>query len=419
MTKKEATRIEKQKAKKLIEYFEENRLRKEKESVFEQIIARFFKLELESMEMGIKFDPENYESKKDNDIILKFIETNPKDLGYFSVFDFDDKYVPQIEINKKFYYPKLAHKNKFVRKETIKMLLNTLFHETEHYHQYLMIKNCESSKEAMVYARDELIHSVLDSVYTKNYLEYATENDAAIKAMERTEEIVGEDDYFEEDKTIKNGKLMAGEYGIYKYCNMQEGIYPCTEERDDATQLIMEKVLPDESKKKMLLYYPILLKEYNEDFTRKTPQELITNMKGEISYIRGLNFLSEVQKEKKVKDVKEMYYEIFNRTFKTITNTTLLDDMLQSTSKTEVIKLIQDIHEYFRIQMILKVKAVQKMCEAELKIDDIQEGTKDYERIMEEGEERQTRILQNEACRRILYKDIQDYLLHEEKMQYR
>ena len=103
MTKKEATRIEKQKAKKLIEYFEENRLRKEKESVFEQIIARFFKLELESMEMGIKFDPENYESKKDNDIILKFIETNPKDLGYFSVFDFDDKYVPQIEINKKFY----------------------------------------------------------------------------------------------------------------------------------------------------------------------------------------------------------------------------------------------------------------------------------------------------------------------------
>ena len=200
---------------------------------------------------------------------------------------------------------------------------------------------------------------------------------------------------------------------------MQEGIYPCTEERDDATQLIMEKVLPDESKKKMLLYYPILLKEYNEDFTRKTPQELITNMKGEISYIRGLNFLSEVQKEKKVKDVKEMYYEIFNRTFKTITNTTLLDDMLQSTSKTEVIKLIQDIHEYFRIQMILKVKAVQKMCEAELKIDDIQEGTKEYERIMEKGEERQTRILQNEACRRILYKDIQDYLLHEKKMSYR
>lgn len=190
MTKKEATRIEKQKVKKLIEYFEENRLRKEKESVFEQIIARIFKLELESMELGIKFNPEHYDREKNNDIILKFIETTPKDLGYFSVFDFDDKYVPQIEVNKKFYYPKLAHKNKFVRKEALKMLLNTLFHETQHYKQYLMIKRCESNNDAMIYARDELIHSVLDSVYTKNYLEYATENDAAIKAMERIEKLL-------------------------------------------------------------------------------------------------------------------------------------------------------------------------------------------------------------------------------------
>ena len=381
MTVEERREIEKKEVKKYLEYFKNNKYEennKEAISLLLNTLTKVFKLELDNMELGLKFNEEKPYDIENNDIGLYFLSQgynekeakrfgdNRRQVGGF-VCDFEGK--PHIDLDINYLLEGLKVEDEDIRLENAQHILFSLLHEMRHYKQYLMTRYCISSREAMTFSKDYAVNCFINKFYENNYKDSAIENDANESASKLFQEILGEDDYFSQANTLYKSKFNTSKY---RYSALDENGKPINVigYKEEITDHLVEFLVCKEKIKNIFDIAPILLKEYNEDFTRKTTSEVISNMKSELNFLSRIDFLEEDKKQKLIRDSKEMYYDIIFRTFECITEEEY-DKVIREFGENEIIELIEEMIDSFEERREMQLDLIDKMFRIRTKTGNI------------------------------------------------
>lgn len=118
----------------------------------------------------------------------------------------------------------------------------------------------------------------------------------------------------------------------------------------------------EEERQKAFSEFPVLLKQYNRDGTRKSARVLLRNMLNEIEQIREREGIDEKEKEDLIKDCEGMYFELLYR------------EIIERNSKFSQIKilmlkyygssngedLVDKMSKYFREKLNANIKTIEE-----------------------------------------------------------
>lgn len=325
MTKEEKIELQREQISSLISKYSQKELFIGDKSAIKEIndaVTRVFQLEIQSL--GKKFDPNNLE---ENDISLELLKDAKP--GYEGachmnvVRDEDGNAVGKrysIAINMSTFYDKLSSYRKEDRIAGCKYLFRDVFHEIRHYRQDLMMESGVSSKETLMFVRDQIMSNYLNKFYsedeiTGNYHEYSLETDAEATAFSQYVSVMGEEDT--EFEKIRDTKIAEHVLSRYKIdTESYDGHYYNSnglQERDDATVSVMDEILQNKDELELLEIFPILQKEYNPDGSKKTIKQLIQNMNKEKQDLLSTNEFSDIEKDELITSCEEMYTELIYR----------------------------------------------------------------------------------------------------------
>jgi len=328
-------------------------------TTMKKIIATVFQQEVE--ELGLRFSEDLTE---ESDILLKYI--NDQNVGFSQNTTCDriknaegtyNDAKPAITINNYRYYENLQSDIPELRLETCKKLFQGIFHEFEHYRQYLKMQSNVSSKEGIRYARDWVISDsgLADSkIYKDNYANFFIENAANEKSYIQYN-LIMEEGFSQNDINAKTRNMI---FSTYAY-DFGDGIVE-VEDRNDMSVRILDDLIISQNKTELLLMYPMLQKEYNLDGTKKNIQDLVRDMKAEASAILSDSTLSEDEKTRLSKDANEMYYELICRAMQREDNKDALQ-LLQVFSREEIQRLVSDMQQYFLTEKRDKIEALNEI----------------------------------------------------------
>ncbi len=304
---KENRKKQKEIIEKIIKKFSNERFQEENEkqkNELEKAIKEVFDLEMEQLE-------EKYPYK-----LQIYIEDEEED-NLDGMYDYND----YIEINIKNNFEYLESDNPEQRKYGIKQIFSTVFHEIEHHRQYQMSLSEVSSKEAIKYAQDyALITYIERRFYNENWGALALENDAEGTAVKALIEILGyslekEVEMLIYDLNKKSSLLITNDVKS----NSGEEFDMVEQDREEATEKILDTLITQRKETEILEDYPILKKKYHEDGTKRTVKELIENMIKEKIHIANMEELKKSEKKLATQQSEEMYLELIYQALKTTT----------------------------------------------------------------------------------------------------
>lgn len=232
---------------------------------------------------------------------MRFSRSNIDDeTGYFTTYTYEKKLkiiALEIYINENF--------NEYVlknQKETpidpFVSILDNVFHELHHMRQDLMARTGVSSYISLIYAKEDFIKEREPEVYGKNHNAMRIEEDAEIESVKKRQEVCALD------------RRLQKQYSSF------HKIGDTKIQRDDFAFDMFDKLMKEEDNRYILKVYPVLQKEYNEDGTKKSLNQLLENMKLEIEETLNMDSLSDSEKDTLIKDCKGMYFEILHREMK-------------------------------------------------------------------------------------------------------
>lgn len=298
-------------------------------------------VELEAQEMGYKtrvilgeINIKKLRRMEDNgELFLRFSRSNiDEKLGYFAVDiskDFPTPRVPEIYINEN-YHEYALENYKDTQIDPFISIIDNVFHELRHMQQYLMARTGVSSYISLIYAKERFIIDRYYKIYEKNHDSMRMEEDANIEAVKNWQEVYAAE--------RRNQKLYSSSHKI--------GI--TKKQRDDFACDMFDKLIKKEGNRYILKVFPVLQKEYNEDGTKKSLNQLLENMKSEIEEILNMEGLSDSEKDILMKDCKGMYFEILYREMKK--KSTLLDItcLAETYDKENNTLLFSEMKSYFQ-----------------------------------------------------------------------
>ena len=262
-------------------------------------------------------------------------------------------------------YKDLASDDKNIRLEACENAFIALFHEIQHYRQYMLTQSMVSNKNALLYAKEFVAKKILeDKFYSpkyeeSNYYELATENNAYyvgadkyLKIVDQNKEDLLEEKefynaYFSESKLSVDVLTKDGQKQ-FKYEDLQE--------KDDAlTKILDETITPEYIEK-----YPILQKEYNKDGSKKDTNQLVNNFHEELKSISNLELGNE-EKEILIKDTNEMYYELI---YKEISkNSNNIENILKDLDYSKFLSIINNMSNYFLKEKERRIANCKTLCQ--------------------------------------------------------
>ncbi len=337
----------------LLDYFENNKLEEgnvEQRKQIQEKIEEIFNLEMENMK-------EDFESN----IELIFNKHGQKGV----MGEYRDNKSVTLYTNQLF--EALKSDDKEERIDGCGEVLSTLFHEVQHHRQYLMATNEVSSKEAMDFAKEFAVIDLLqENFYNENYDNLDTEKDAEEVAQRKTVELTGGNSEAKyemlknslEKRTEEESLKVDSDNGYYKY-------QFDSQEKDEMMDDILTDLIVVKGHSEVLERYPILRKIYKNDrgfIVRRTPREMIKEMKKEQQEILDNKFLSEEEKKEAIKDSKEMYIDIIYKRIRKGTPA-----LIKEIDKKDLEELLNDMEDNFKAQKLEKLLKANEVTELKYK----------------------------------------------------
>lgn len=307
MTREEKERKEKKIISSFITHFSKHKLdiNDENELVYiKKALTDVFRLEIE--ELGYKIKGEETESEKFME--LSFINSKDESAG--------TQQWEAIELNLYELLNDLNSDNKLKRIFSCIIIFQNLFHEIQHQRQDLLIRLNICSRDAMLYAKEQLMCIIMDKdFYNYNYDSFAMENNADSTARTQIMNLLSRDfssisiKYRDYEQLLFELAIFTNKIRLEPKIFRREKI-----EREDLFERTIKRIYITEEN---LSKYPILSKEYKVDahfgILRRSSLELIKNMKNEINQILRINDLSSDEKQILIREIKSAYFEMIYR----------------------------------------------------------------------------------------------------------
>ena len=351
----EKNQLEEQHIRNIMEYFRDKKYEEKDKEYVRQAIQSVFKLEMEKMEIFY----ETNASDEKNEFLLKFSEDEEKAKMAYALYSSGSKKTkPKLTIYEKSLYEILKDEDSEKRvKEGCLYLFKSIFHELQHHRQISMIKLNISNKNSLMYAKEYYLMRILEDAFysidaEKGNVPYlAIENNANMVAFKQFKEIINDRNFALDYKiALCENLFYNGKYVVNVDTRDRKKHFEHYEkvERAVATNEILDQTIADNIK--IFDEFPILLKEYNLDGTRKNAIELIENLKNEVNQINSMSQLDEKDKQILIKDAKEMYYEIIDLALKKECKNNeeaTMEQIRQTFEKNEINELFDEMTVYF------------------------------------------------------------------------
>jgi len=379
MTREEKINAQREEITRVFDYFKDNQLDTSNQQVMSMIqnaITRVFQLEVE--EMGYTFDPNGSNNT------FKLTLENNRNSGkrganeHIRSIQNGELVVstPHIKYNLANLCNGLENADEGTRLTACKNMFKTVFHEIQHHRQELMTATTVSSKEAMMYARDMVLHKYLDKSFysrdgvTGNYTEFSAENNANEVGYRQLLETLG----IRDEETARLGDIESGRFNTNRYKAKvtsfdgksyfdSEGL----QERSDVAVPILDKLIGDRGMTDILKLYPILQKEFNMDGTKKNAVDLIRSMQSEVSDISQMQDISDKDRKKLTRDSQEMYYELIYNALEKSTPEQI-QELASQIGKDECKELFEKMGLYFQIELENRTGKSARMAAAQEKL---------------------------------------------------
>lgn len=262
-------------------------------------------------------------------------------------------------------YKDLASDDKNVRLEACENIFIALFHEIQHYRQYMLTQSNVSNKNALLYAKEFTAKKILDNKFysskyeESNYYELSIENDAYYVGADKYSRIMNDDRedlleekeyfkaYFSESKFSVDTSTKDGKKH-FKYEGLQE--------KDDALTKILDESITAEYIEK----YPILQKEYNNDGTKKNATQLVNNLLNETNLINNLA-IENKKKEVLIKDTNEMYYELIYRAICKDSNS--IEELSKNVNPDIFSNILNNMSKYYLNEKERRINNCKILCQ--------------------------------------------------------
>lgn len=386
MTNKEKKSAQKKEMINFMSYFKNHKLDfsdQKRLKIMQDEITKIVQLEIE--DLGINYDPEKQDSE--NEFLLKFIN-NPcyKEKGSYRIVAnvqngelVEEK--PELYYNIAYLYEDLESDDEETRLLACKILFSEVFHEIQHYNQERMTRLGVSCNEALLYARDIALDLYLENPWysidgkTGNYEQCAVESNASEVGYNKYLEIMGtEDRIISSLRDIESGKFHISWYkaNLCSRDNRFNYNFGKRQQREDITIPILDHALSEGGMTALLIAYPILQKEYNLDGTKKTAKELVENMKQEFQELSQNTNLSEEVRQKQMKDMKEMYYELIYRQVKKSTP----EQISELSNEIDAKNILEQIQNYYHEELKNKLEKLVNMVLAMERLGRFEYGIK-------------------------------------------
>ncbi len=250
-----------------------------------------------------------------------------------------------------------------------KQILKCIYHELEHYKQFMRITSNISDRDSLLFAKDYIFSDeVLDKktsldtrkVYLMNHDNMAIESDANNNAFKKLiwytdldyvrnlDQInVTSIDFYISDLIIEENNK------FYRY---------------DRVEYINSNV--DEIVKNnpyLIQKFPILNKEYNKDGSKKDLLSLIISMYSEISYFDSLE-INNKDKTILIQNMLNMYYELIYNSLR-ITNDEDIKRLIDLIGKENYLNLLNNIKNLFRNDRIIRSNLSKRKYMLKNKLD--------------------------------------------------
>ena len=204
-----------------------------------------------------------------------------------------------------------------------------IFHELRHLRQDLMARTGVSSYISLMYAKENAIICMYPQIYEKNHDSMRLEEDAIMESNKKWRRL------------YRGDRRLLMQYPSYHIIHMTK------KQRDNFAFEKFEKLIQKKGNTKVLKEFPVLLKEYNEDGTKKSLNELVENMKLEIEEILTIDSVSDEEKDILIKDCKEMYFELLYRGIKKEQNFSEIQSLAEAYDKEDRNSLFSDMKVSF------------------------------------------------------------------------
>lgn len=299
-------------------------------------------VELEAQEMGYKtlviggeVNTKKLMRKEDKELFLRFfISDDINESAYFSADISKDLSINrgfEIYCNEKYFeYVLKNHQEKPI--DPFICIMNLVFHELRHMKQYFMAQTGVSSYMSLIYAKEEFIIYKYKEFYEKNHDSMRIEEDAEIESSKNWKEV------YEPNRRLQKRYTSFHKIGITKR----------RIQRDDFAFNMFDKLMKKEGNRYILKVFPVLQKEYNEDGTKKSLNQLLENMKSEIEEILNMEGLSDSEKDILMKDCKGMYFEILYREMKKKSTFLDITCLAEAYDKENNTLLFSEMKSYFQ-----------------------------------------------------------------------
>lgn len=370
MTIEAIRELEQQEINKVLNHFESNLLTNDEDKqLIKDALFKVFKCEISIIDDKIKFDESDPLSSSKNDVLFCLRETDIDmggipdrvSLGKYKTANF----TPSIELNLDYIFENLHSEKPEYRKYICQRLFIALFHELRHYEQDLLMNKCISSKETLLNAKDNILGLYFPNFYSDNYYSLAVENDATAAATRTYQEIMGDDFYF---KALGCIHQCEAETGIYKATfqghieDEENKEFEITGTRELVSSFLIDSIIKNKNIPDIFEHYPILLKQYNLDFTKIPIPELMSNMKSELEFLSGLDFLKNEEKEYMISEAKLMYCQMLLDSFST-TPPNEMSNVVEQIGQDDFSKLLDLMRLTCTLERINKTEKIQALNE--------------------------------------------------------
>lgn len=321
-------------------------------SYFNKKIEEIFKLEVEYLGLNYK-SPKN----RKNDVEL-FFESMPdsKEKGSFKI-NVKNKHCLYINTAVDG-FKKIKSSNQIERLDGLKSILKTLFHELRHLKHYLLIKANISSKFVLRNAKEFILASSdaenYCRIYKENHDNFAIEADADYISSCKRNDLISK---FSDIKDKYRINISKSNRDINRLVVNDQLV-----DRDLFIDRIIDDLILNKKKSKLFEDYPVLLKEYNKDFTKKTIVELMINMNKEIEDIMQISDIETA--DMMLSETTEFYYELIYKRIK-LNDPFELYDAIKLYGNEEIMYLCENINTYFNKDKKMKLSLLKDKYESE------------------------------------------------------
>ena len=325
---------------------------------FYEIMRKLFRVEMDYL--GLKCFQKN---PNNDDVKLEFVfEKNSGSAGSFSIdgeFDKNGGFVlekPVIKINlgcelRDVLFGDFAE----LRVSAVYEMVDTLFHEIQHYRQYLLIQSGISNRESLRHAREEIFLRAFYKVYRINHDDFYGEADAQeYSHLFRKYYFKGESNLLSKEVDYRLEMFAATKEVAFillpfkGYLDRDIGL-------GQQSDFIMKN---NKNNRKFLEIFPILKKVYYPDGSKKSFSELITNYFKEIEDAKR-NITDDDLKSSILDDTKKMYFELFNEIILSNNRVEIYEAVLNHGTQL-VNQLLDELDLYNVMERTSKISALKR-----------------------------------------------------------